>query len=178
MHTHTHTHTHTQTYRGLHSHDLSTSQRSCLLIPSSLWVKISKSEFVEDTNIQTIAIDWVSLSCNNKQPSKIQWLIAMQLYVPSLHGYVWLCVTILKGEKLASECKRKHSFGHWESLAKGKKNAELTNARSHTTDLHSGIIPLGFPGGSEDKVSACSAGDPGSIPGLGRSPGEGNGNPL
>ena len=35
----------------------------------------------------------------------------------------------------------------------------------------------GFPGGSEDKVSACNPGDPGSIPGLGRSPGEGNGNP-
>ena len=35
-----------------------------------------------------------------------------------------------------------------------------------------------FPGGSEGKASACSAGDPGSIPGLGRSPGEGNGNPL
>ena len=35
-----------------------------------------------------------------------------------------------------------------------------------------------FPGGSEDKASACNAGDPGSIPGLGRSPGEGNGNPL
>ena len=28
------------------------------------------------------------------------------------------------------------------------------------------------------KESACSAGDPGSVPGLGRSPGEGNGNPL
>ena len=37
---------------------------------------------------------------------------------------------------------------------------------------------LGFPGGSESKASACSAGDLGSIPGLGRSPGEGNGNPL
>ena len=37
---------------------------------------------------------------------------------------------------------------------------------------------LGFPGGSDDKASACNAGDPGSIPGLGRSPGEGNGNPL
>ena len=37
---------------------------------------------------------------------------------------------------------------------------------------------LGFPGGSESKASACSAGDPGSIPGLGRSPGEGNGTPL
>ena len=34
------------------------------------------------------------------------------------------------------------------------------------------------PGGSDRKVSACSAGDPGSIPGLGRCPGEGNGNPL
>ena len=36
----------------------------------------------------------------------------------------------------------------------------------------------GFPGGSDGKVSVCSAGDPGSIPGSGRSPGEGNGNPL
>ena len=34
------------------------------------------------------------------------------------------------------------------------------------------------PGGSDGKASACNAGDPGSIPGLGRSPGEGNGNPL
>ena len=33
-------------------------------------------------------------------------------------------------------------------------------------------------GGSDGKASACNAGDPGSIPGLGRSPGEGNGNPL
>ena len=35
-----------------------------------------------------------------------------------------------------------------------------------------------FPGGSDGKASAYNAGDPGSIPGLGRSPGEGNGNPL
>ena len=37
---------------------------------------------------------------------------------------------------------------------------------------------LGFPGGSEVKAPACNAGDLGSIPGLGRSPGEGNGNSL
>ena len=37
---------------------------------------------------------------------------------------------------------------------------------------------LGFPGGSDGKESACNAGDPGSIPGLGRSPGGGSGNPL
>ena len=37
---------------------------------------------------------------------------------------------------------------------------------------------LGFPGGSVGKESACNAGDLGSIPGLRRSPGEGNGYPL
>ena len=36
----------------------------------------------------------------------------------------------------------------------------------------------GFPGGSGGEESACSAGDLGSIPGLGRSPGGGHGNPL
>ena len=39
-------------------------------------------------------------------------------------------------------------------------------------------IACGFPGGSEVKVSARNVGDPGSIPGSGRYPGEGNGNPL
>ena len=39
-------------------------------------------------------------------------------------------------------------------------------------------VPGHFPGGSDGKVSACSAGVPGLIPGSGRSPGEGNGNPL
>ena len=40
------------------------------------------------------------------------------------------------------------------------------------------LISKGFPGGAEVKASACNVGDLGSIPGLGRSPGEGNGNPL
>ena len=35
-----------------------------------------------------------------------------------------------------------------------------------------------FPGGSDGKASAYNAGDLGSVPGLGRSPGEGNGSPL
>ena len=37
---------------------------------------------------------------------------------------------------------------------------------------------MGFPGGSDCKESTGNAGDSGSIPGSGRSPGEGNGNPL
>ena len=39
-------------------------------------------------------------------------------------------------------------------------------------------ILKGFPGGSDGKASAYNAGDPGSIPRWGTSPGEGNGNPL
>jgi len=37
---------------------------------------------------------------------------------------------------------------------------------------------MGFPGGSDGKESTCNAGDLGSIPGLGRSPGGGHANPL
>ena len=40
------------------------------------------------------------------------------------------------------------------------------------------ILIVGFPGGSDGKVSAYNAGDPSSVPGLGISPGEGNGTPL
>ena len=39
-------------------------------------------------------------------------------------------------------------------------------------------VSRGFAGVSDSKESACKAGDLGLIPGLGRSPGEGNGNPL
>ena len=39
------------------------------------------------------------------------------------------------------------------------------------------VYSINFSGGSDSKKSACNAGDPSLIPGLGRSPGEGNGNP-
>ena len=46
-------------------------------------------------------------------------------------------------------------------------------------NIYSSLVSImGFPGGSAGKESACNAGDPGLIPGLGRFPGEGNGNPL
>ena len=40
------------------------------------------------------------------------------------------------------------------------------------------ILKAGFPGDSVGKESACPVGDPGSVPGWGRSPGEGNSYPL
>ena len=48
---------------------------------------------------------------------------------------------------------------------------------SHAIKRHL-LLGRSFPGGSDGKASAYNAGDLGSIPGLGRSPGEGNGNPL
>ena len=69
-----------------------------------------------------------------------------------------------EGERKGKERKRMHS---------------VRNAAPQSNQFYRlPIFYLGFPGGSEDKASACNAGDPGSIPGLGRSPGEGNGNPL
>ena len=50
----------------------------------------------------------------------------------------------------------------------------MTSLKFKTPDR----VIKGFPHSSVSKESACSAGDPGSIPGSGRSPGEGNGNPL
>ena len=48
----------------------------------------------------------------------------------------------------------------------------------HVVIVISKMKKKGFPSGSDGKESACSAGDTSSIPGLGGSPGEGNGNPL
>ena len=62
------------------------------------------------------------------------------------------------------------------------KNQSTGFAPQHNTLLsflkHGQIDRLIFTGGSDGKVSACNAGDRGLIPGLGISPGEGNGNPL
>ena len=48
---------------------------------------------------------------------------------------------------------------------------------SHHYDCNSLLTMMGFPGSSAGKESACNAGDPSSIPRLGRSPGEGIGYP-
>jgi len=54
-------------------------------------------------------------------------------------------------------------------------NPKVSQDKSNIVNL---ILWRGFPGGSDGKESVCKAGDLGSIPGLGRSPGEGNGYPL
>ena len=64
----------------------------------------------------------------------------------------------------------------YKSIA-GKPGKGIDNDMEDDTILDE-VEGCCFPDGSDGKASACSAGDLGSIPGLGRSPGEGNGNPL
>ena len=49
---------------------------------------------------------------------------------------------------------------------------------NHENPIGMDVYTLDFPGSSTGKESSYNAGDPGSIPGLGRSPGGGHGNPL
>ena len=56
-----------------------------------------------------------------------------------------------------------------------KRQGTLLYLQQHLNEL---LTPVGFPAGLVGKESAFSAGYPASIPGLGRSPGEGNGDPL
>ena len=59
-----------------------------------------------------------------------------------------------------------------------KKHKLESRLLGEISDMQMTLPYGGFPGGSEVKASTSNAGDPGSIPGWGRSPGEGNGNPL
>ena len=63
-------------------------------------------------------------------------------------------------------------------LSPPKPGSSLTHSISKKRCLVTPWQPVQFPDGSDGKESACNAGDPGSIPGSGRCPGEGNGCPL
>ena len=58
------------------------------------------------------------------------------------------------------------------------KGHEVSSKKSVCVHIHTYIHILGFPGGSASKESACKVGGLGSVPGLGRSPGQGKGYPL
>ena len=58
------------------------------------------------------------------------------------------------------------------------KHVKSNNPVEHLPNYRLVYKVMGFPGGSYGKESAYNAGNPDSVPGSGRSPGEGNGNPL
>ena len=81
---------------------------------------------------------------------------------------------LAKNDSLVNWNKLPHFF---HLLNGDKRSSYFTGCFCGLGELH-WTLKHCFPGGSEVKVSACNVGDLGSIPGSGRSPGEGNGNPL
>ena len=63
-------------------------------------------------------------------------------------------------------------------IARERENLRKTENNHNLINIFLSTHYRGFPGGSDGKASAYNAGDLGSIAGSGRSPGEGNGNPL
>ena len=87
-----------------------------------------------------------------------------------------------KEEMNVFQTRTEHKFSNnhaliWERNKKARKCALLWILKLLCLCYSLSFIE-GFPVGSEAKESAYNAGDTGLIPGLGRSPGEGNGNPL
>ena len=93
-----------------------------------------------------------------------------------------IMMTIIAETRLSGAAALLSHFLSVNSLVDTLTGFTCTNAcnksRVGAVNLISFILPMSFPNGSDGKESACSAGDPGSVPGLRRSPGEGNGNPL
>jgi len=100
-----------------------------------------------------------------------------------VHGvtksWTWLSYWHLKNWALyktkPNKWKVLYSSFQWRPLKARLKEPEKPIKRLPETKIKDYRF---FPGGSDGKVSACNAGDPVSIPGSGRSPGGGNGNPL
>ena len=105
------------------------------------------------------------------QPVCGQTLLSYVATVRVLNLTLSLCLSVLncKMEMTAPASKGAYVF-KWANTS-----TMLRPALTLTEDLL--ILCYSFPGGSEGKESACNAEDPGSIPGLGRSPGQGNCNP-
>ena len=108
-------------------------------------------------------------------------------------GEPFLPLLLLKCFQLKTICQRDIFWGGllWFSLVNQKVHgtillsltdipAQLWDCTPQLLNTRGDLLVRGldFPGGSDGKASVYNVGDPGSIPGLGRSLGEGNGNPL
>ena len=118
----------------------------------------------------------------------ISFLVFRLIDFSLCHTFSFPSITRLTSRRLASRtCLTKCESTLWpqnEELSAGHSGTGVKDSdRPHQTlQLCCHLIPPSplrrhFPGGSDAKESVCSAGDPGSIPGWGRSPVEGNGSP-
>ena len=98
----------------------------------------------------------------------------------------WFDLLVVQGtlKSLLQHCNLKATVLHLSAFFMVQlSHSLLTSGKTITFSRQTFVSKVGwqgwgFPGGSGSKKSACNVGDPGSIPGLGRYPGEGHGNPL
>ena len=104
------------------------------------------------------------------------------LHLCHLHPWLWRlwgCVWLIKDSvSKKEESTTVLSYSSWWTGETDRGNVSRWSFLAWFIDLPSNNQKSGFPGGSDSKESACNVGDSGSIPGSGRSPGEGNGNTL
>ena len=96
--------------------------------------------------------------------------------VPEKHLLLlyWLyhqCLWLYGSQQTVENSSRDGNTSHLTCLLRNRYAGQEATVRT-------GQGTMGFPGSSDGKASAYNVGHPGSIPGSGRSPGEGNGNPL
>ena len=101
-------------------------------------------------------------------------LIFLSFHQPLLFGHIGTG----KLKSIFLELRMLHQF-YWKDWGFSFETTPLEDIESSKAAFADDFrVDDGFPGGSDSMASACNAGDLGSIPGWGRSPGEGNGNPL
>ena len=86
------------------------------------------------------------------------------------------CLSTVESKPLYLPENKNQGVTHVLTACMSVENALITPSGGTSSTISPFECEL--PGGSDSKASACNAGDPGSIPGSGRFPGEGNGNPL
>ena len=94
-----------------------------------------------------------------------------------LKGHLWVGLLYWTGQAQNISSLSLYSPHAWLIVFQPPCEAQCAGS-TVTTSHPSPTLELGFPCGSSGQESACNAGDPGSIPGWGRSPEEGNGNPT
>ena len=114
------------------------------------------------------------LNCRNTSLSPSMIKRTTEAYSPSLHGH-------LSVHSLGSTNPLDVIWGQWKILLPKNGHSNISDPICSSRTLPYSTksrVYLSSPCGSDSKASACNVGDLGSIPGSGRSPEEGNGNPL
>ena len=101
------------------------------------------------------------------EKSSREFPLASQLYI-----YIYMCVCVWRGGTSI--------YTQQQNILSDKDGGHkwLNSSTFPKRSVHKSRWCNDFPGGSDSKASAYNVGDPSSIPGLGRSSGEGNSNPL